>query len=225
MNPRQSIAFIPAVILISGRGSNLQAIIEAVARDELPIKICAVVSSNPRAAGLDYAYRSGISAEIVDPAQFADRPAFDTALTQVIDRYQPRLVVLAGFMRILSADFVTHYWGRMLNIHPSLLPAFTGLDTHRRALEAGVTEHGASVHFVTHELDGGPVILQARVPVLSDDTLETLAARVLELEHRIYPQAIRLYAEGRVGLTADSQAVMRQLAPQSCPEFHAETSV
>ncbi|MDO9371749.1 MAG: phosphoribosylglycinamide formyltransferase [Gammaproteobacteria bacterium] len=195
---------LPTVILISGRGSNLHAILRAVAGQALPIAIRAVISNRPDAPGLTLARDAGIPAEILDHTAFPDRQGFDDALQALIDSHAPELVVLAGFMRILSPSFVSHYHGRMLNIHPSLLPAFTGLDTHRRALEAGVREHGASVHFVTHALDGGPVVLEARVPVLPGDTAATLGARVLEAEHRIYPQAIRWFAEGRLRLAGNA---------------------
>lgn len=189
-----------SVILISGRGSNLRAIVAAVNREGLPLDLCAVISNRPDAAGLAYARTHGIPARALDHTDFPDRLAFDSALCRLIDEYTPDLVILAGFMRILNRDFVEHYQGRMVNIHPSMLPAFPGLDTHRRALAAGVSEHGASVHFVTGEVDGGPIILQARVPVRAQDTPETLAARVLEQEHIIYPQALRWFAEGRLCL-------------------------
>jgi phosphoribosylglycinamide formyltransferase-1 len=198
MTPRR----LPIVVLISGRGSNLQAIIDAAAAD-LPVDIRAVISNRPGVAGLGRAQRAGITAEVLDHADYPSREAYDQALQRLIDRHRPRLVVLAGFMRILTPGFVAHYRGRMINIHPSLLPAFPGLDTHQRALDAGVREHGASVHFVTDEVDGGPVIIQARVPVLNGDTAEVLAARVLEQEHRIFPQAIRWFAEGRLKLEGE----------------------
>lgn len=186
---------LPIVVLISGRGSNLKAIIDA--NDPL-IEIRAVISNSPQAYGLVYAKQAGIATEVVDHTEKKTRIEFDTALQNCIDSYQPKLVVLAGFMRILTHEFVNHYRGILINIHPSLLPAFKGLNTHKRALEAGVKEHGASVHFVTEELDSGQIIMQARVPVLPDDDEESLAARVLQEEHRIYPQAIRWFAEGRL---------------------------
>ncbi|HLA74739.1 MAG TPA: phosphoribosylglycinamide formyltransferase [Gammaproteobacteria bacterium] len=188
------------MILISGKGSNLQAIIRAVAEQHLALDIKAVISNRPNAPGLLHAQQAGIATETLDHHHFPDRQGFDTALRALIDSYQPRLVVLAGFMRILSSEFVRHYQGRMLNIHPSLLPAFPGLNTHQRALQAGVSEHGASVHFVTQDVDGGPVVIQARIRVTPEDTPETLAARVLEQEHIIYPQALRWFAEGRLRL-------------------------
>ena len=186
------------VVLISGSGSNLQALIDA--QSESPYRIVAVVSNVADAFGLERARRAGIPAEVLSHRAFADRRAYDQALGDLIDRYEPGLVVLAGFMRILTPGFVARYAGRMMNIHPSLLPKYRGLHTHQRALDAGDTEHGASVHFVTDELDGGPLIVQARIPVLPGDDPETLAARVLTREHRIYPLAVRWFAEGRLGL-------------------------
>ncbi|MEW5944546.1 MAG: phosphoribosylglycinamide formyltransferase [Pseudomonadota bacterium] len=182
------------VILISGRGSNMQAILEA----RLPVRIAAVISNKPDAGGLETARSHGIPTRVVNHLNHNGRKAFDAALAATIDEYAPDLVVLAGFMRILTAGFVSRYNGRLLNIHPSLLPAFTGLDTHARALAEGVKIHGCTVHFVTNELDKGPIIVQAAVPVLPDDTEDTLAARVLEQEHKIYPQAVRWFAEGRL---------------------------
>lgn len=191
---------IDVVALISGRGSNLQAIVDGATAGELPVNMAAVISNRPGAAGLQRARRAGIEAIALDHKAFADRAAFDAALRETIERYQPDLIVLAGFMRILTDAFVEHYQGRMLNIHPSLLPKFRGLDTHARALVAGEREHGASVHFVTAGLDEGPVVVQAAVPVHPDDDADTLAARVLVQEHRIYPLAIRWFAEGRLKL-------------------------
>lgn len=185
------------VALISGRGSNLKAIIDAA--DPL-VNIRAVISNRPQAKGLLYAKQAGIPTETVDHTTFKTRTDFDTALQTRIDFYQPRLLILAGFMRILSSGFVAHYRSRLFNIHPSLLPAFRGLQTHQRVLESGIKEHGASVHFVTEDLDAGPVIIQARVPVLPNDDEESLAARVLQVEHRIYPQAIHWFAQGRLQL-------------------------
>jgi phosphoribosylglycinamide formyltransferase-1 len=196
---------LPTVVLISGKGSNLQAIIRAINQQLLPLAIRAVISNRPYAAGLKHAQQAGIPTHILDHDLFTDRPSFDQALRELIDSYTPGLIVLAGFMRILTDAFVTHYLGRMLNIHPSLLPAFPGLNTHRRALDAGVKEHGASVHFVTCDVDGGPVIIQARVPVLTCDTVETLARRVLEQEHIIFPQALRWFAERRLSLTENHE--------------------
>lgn len=188
----------PVVILISGRGSNMRAILDAAGGGELPIDIRAVISNRPRAAGLELAAEAGIHTEVVDHRAYASREDFDTALAECIDRHAPSLVILAGFMRVLTPAFVEHYLGRMLNIHPALLPKFPGLNTHQRALEAGEAEHGASVHFVTPEVDGGPVVVQARVPVLGSDDAASLAARVLEREHEIFPLAVRWFAEGRL---------------------------
>ena len=201
-------AKLPVVVLISGRGSNLHAIIDCVDAGKLPIEIRAVISNRPAAAGLRHASATGIPTEILDHTTYTDRAHFDRALQAAIDRHAPGLVVLAGFMRILTADFVNHYRGRMLNIHPSLLPEFPGLDTHRRVLESGATEHGASVHFVTPDTDGGPVILQAHVPVKSGDTEEILAARLLQEEHRLYPLAILWFATGRISVDDTGQAML-----------------
>jgi len=192
------------VVLISGRGSNLQAILDGARDGDLPIELCAVISNRPDAYGLERARQAGVPAVTLDHRDFAGRAPFEAALLERIDAERADLVVLAGFMRILGVDFVTHYRGRMLNIHPSLLPKFRGLHTHERALAAGEREHGASVHFVTPELDSGPVIVQARVPILPGDDPDTLAARVLEQEHRLYPLAIRWFAEARVVLRDDT---------------------
>jgi phosphoribosylglycinamide formyltransferase-1 len=188
------------VILISGRGSNMEALIAARDAGQLPVNIAAVISNRPNAQGLETAAKAGIATHFIDHQAFAGREAFDAALAECIDGFAPDLVVLAGFMRILSDGFVRHYAGRLMNIHPSLLPSFPGLHTHRRALEEGVRIHGCTVHLVTPALDHGPVIIQAAVPVLDDDTEETLAARILVQEHRIYPQAVRWFAEDRLRL-------------------------
>ncbi len=188
------------VILISGRGSNMEAMIAARDAGQLPVNIAAVIANRPDAKGLETAAAAGIATRCLDHKAFAGREAFDTALAACIDEFAPDLVVLAGFMRILTPDFVRHYEGRLLNIHPSLLPAFPGLHTHQRALDEGVRVHGCTVHFVTAELDHGPVVIQAAVPVLDDDTEDTLSARILRQEHRIYPQAVRWFAEGRLQL-------------------------
>ena len=194
------------VILISGRGSNM----EAIARSVLPgAKIAAVISNRPDAKGLEIARGLGIASLALDHKTFPDRESFDARLMQEIDSFAPGLVVLAGYMRILSDGFVRHYTGRMLNIHPSLLPSFTGLHTHRRALEAGVRLHGATVHFVTPDLDVGPIVIQAAVPVLAEDTEETLAVRVQAQEHRIYPQAVRWFVEGRLAVDATGHVQVR----------------
>jgi len=187
------------VVLISGNGSNLQAIIDAI-RQGLNAEIRAVISNNPAAYGLTRAREADIPAISLDHRHYPNREAYDQDLQTLIDRYQPQLVVLAGFMRILTADFVNHYHGRMLNIHPSLLPKYQGLNTHRRVLEAGDNIHGVSVHFVTPELDGGPVILQAEIPVHPGDSADDLAQRVHQQEHIIYPLVIRWFVEGRLQL-------------------------
>lgn len=186
------------VVLISGRGSNLQALIDGMRAGRLPIDIRAVISDRANAAGLERARAAGIPAHAIERKGFASRDAHEAALAECIDRHAPGLVVLAGFMRILGAAFVRHYRGRMFNIHPSLLPKYRGLHTHRRALEAGDATHGASVHFVTEELDGGPVVVQAETAIAPDDDEHSLARRIQALEHVIYPQAVRLFAERRV---------------------------
>ncbi|MDN4035659.1 phosphoribosylglycinamide formyltransferase [Massilia sp. YIM B02443] len=186
------------VILISGRGSNMEAVVRAAESQKWPARIAAVISNKPEAGGLAFAAARGIPTAVVANKEFATRAEFDAKLQETIDGFAPDLVVLAGFMRILTAPFVEHYAGRMMNIHPSLLPLFPGLGTHQQAIDAGVTEHGATVHFVTAELDHGPAVLQARVPVLPGDTEETLSARVLVEEHKIYPRAVQLFVEGRL---------------------------
>jgi len=182
------------VVLLSGRGSNLRAIVEA----RLPIEIVAVIGNRPQAEGLAYARERGLTAVALDHTGYPDRAAFDARLADEVAQHRPDLVVLAGYMRILSPAFIARFEGRLLNIHPALLPMFPGLNTHERALAEGVKIHGCTVHFVTVELDHGPIVAQAAVPVRADDTPDTLAARVLAQEHRIYPQAIRWFAEGRL---------------------------
>ena len=191
------------VILISGRGSNLQAIIEAVQKDELDVDIKAVISNRPGVAGLERAREAGIPAITLDHKTYANRDEFDQALLQCIDQFEPQLIILAGFMRVLGDDFVNHYRGRMLNIHPSLLPKYPGLNTHQLALDNHDTVHGASVHFVTTELDGGPVVIQVEVPVRAQDSTDSLAARVLQQEHQIFCQAIQWYADKRLKMEHD----------------------
>ena len=193
------------VILISGRGTNLQALLEAA----LPCDIAAVISNRADAKGLDIAKSHGIPTAIIEHRDYPDRGSFDAALAKAIDACAPDIVALAGFMRILGAGFVSRYHGRLINIHPSLLPAYTGLDTHARALQDGVKIHGCTVHFVTHDLDHGPIIIQAAVPVLRDDTKQSLAARVLHEEHRIYAQAIRWLCKDKVALDEQGHAVLR----------------
>jgi phosphoribosylglycinamide formyltransferase-1 len=186
------------VILISGRGSNMEAIVRRCASDRWPAQIAAVIANRPQAAGIAFAREHGIATAVVDHHAFASRDTFDAALAEAIDAHRPDLVVLAGFMRILGDAFVRRYEGRMLNIHPSLLPAFPGLHTHRRALEAGCKASGATVHFVTPQLDHGPIVMQSVVPVLPDDSEQSLAARVLATEHRIYPQAVQWFVSGEL---------------------------
>jgi phosphoribosylglycinamide formyltransferase-1 len=202
------------VILISGRGSNMTAIAEACASESWDARIAAIVSNKPDAAGLAYAQQQGIATVVVDHLAYADRAAFDAALAHAIDAFSPDLLVLAGFMRILSTSFVEHYAGRLLNIHPSLLPAFTGLHTHRRAIEAGCKLAGTTVHLVTPELDHGPIIIQAAVPVLQDDTEDTLANRVLEMECIVYPRAVRWWVHGELDFTDATRVRHRFGAPQ-----------
>ena len=188
------------VVLISGSGSNLQALIDAAAKENSPFRVSAVISNRDDAFGLQRAAKADIETRVVPHTEFNSREEYDPALMAVIDSFNPDLVVLAGFMRILTDDFVRHYHQKLLNIHPSLLPKHKGLHTHRRAIEEGDSLHGASVHFVTEELDGGPVFLQARLDVQSDDTPESLAARVLQREHLIFPLAVSWFAEGRITL-------------------------
>lgn len=207
------------VVLISGRGSNLQALVAADLASspivEQRARIAAVISNRPGAGGLDIARAHGIPTRVVDHTAFAGREPFDRALMAAIDAHAPDWVVLAGFMRVLGHDFVLHYAGRLLNIHPSLLPLFPGLHTHERALAAGMRVHGATVHFVTPDLDSGPIVAQAVVPVVEDDTAERLAARVLEQEHRLYPQVLRWLVSGRARLGKDGRVRFDPPAPEA----------
>ncbi len=191
------------LILISGRGSNLQAIVQRCADQAWPARVVAVISNRPGAEGLAVAEQHGIATAVLDHQPFADRETFDTELARLIDSFAPDLLVLAGFMRILTDGFVAHYAGRLLNIHPSLLPAFAGLHTHRRAIQAGCKVAGATVHFVTPTLDHGAIVAQATVPVLAGDTPQALSDRVLAAEHRMYPEAVRWFVEGDLLLTDD----------------------
>ena len=193
------------VILISGRGSNMQALMEAEA--DLPARIAAVISNKPEAPGLEIARSRGYETIVLDQKSYPDREAFDQRLAEATDAYAPDLVALAGFMRLLGDNFVNHYKGRLINIHPSLLPAFPGLHPHRQALKEGVKVHGCTVHFVTAETDRGPIIIQAAVQVMPGDTEETLAARVLQQEHRIYPEAVRWFMKDRLKLSDNSVEV------------------
>ncbi len=199
------------VVLISGRGSNMEALLTA----GLPVEFAAVISNKAEAKGLQIARELGIHTAVVEHKGYPSREAYDAKLAEVIDSHGADLVCLAGFMRILSEGFVQRYAGRMINVHPSLLPAFTGLDTHARALAAGVKLHGCTVHFVTPQLDAGPIIVQAAVPVLDGDSADSLGARVLDQEHRIYPLAVRWIAEGRIALTADGRTHLQGGSPQA----------
>jgi phosphoribosylglycinamide formyltransferase 1 len=190
-------------ILISGRGSNMSALIEAAAAKDYPAEIVLVVSNRPDAKGLQVAKSKNVPTAIVDHKKFASRDAFETELEKELAAAKVEILCLAGFMRVLADRFVKRWQGRILNIHPSLLPAFKGTDTHKRALEAGVKNHGATVHFVVSELDSGPIVMQAEVPVLAADDPETLAARVINVEHRIYPKALRLLAEGKLKIVGE----------------------
>ena len=194
------------VILISGRGSNMQALLEA----QLPCRIAAVISNRSDAEGLSLAKEHGIPTAVIEHRDYADRDSFDAALARKIDTYNPDFVVLAGFMRIFTTVFVAHYHGKLINIHPSLLPAYGGLDTHARALRDGVKIHGCTVHFVTPDLDHGPIIIQAAVPVMYDDTEQTLAARILHEEHRIYAQALRWLCKDQIELTEQGRVILKR---------------
>jgi phosphoribosylglycinamide formyltransferase-1 len=189
---------LPIAVLISGRGTNMRVIAERAAAGTLPVDVRVVISDQPAAEGLKTAAALNIATRVLEPREFADRPSYDQALVQTLEEYRPKLIVLAGFMRILTPRFIGTFAGRILNVHPSLLPKYRGLHTHRRVLEAGEALHGVSVHFVTEELDGGPVVLQTEVPILPGDSEQTLSARVQQGEHRIYPQAIDWFARGRL---------------------------
>ncbi|MCW8092429.1 phosphoribosylglycinamide formyltransferase [Alteromonas sp. ASW11-130] len=207
---------VPSIcVLISGNGSNLQAIIDAIATGKLEAKIACVISNRTDAYGLTRAEMAGIPAHTLDHNAFDDRENYDYALKELIDRYHPDCVVLAGFMRILTADLVNHYAGKMFNIHPSLLPKYKGLHTHKQAIENGDTEHGVSVHFVTPELDGGPVVIQSRVPVFEDDSEVELAARVQEQERQIYPLVLQWFCSGRLVMHENNAIMDGQRLPLS----------
>ena len=201
------------VILISGRGSNMQAIVRAVRREDWPVRIAAVISNRADAPGLEFAQQQQIPAIVVPSSGHSDRAAFDKLLQEEIDRHAPDLVVLAGFMRILTPAFVEHYAGRMLNIHPSLLPSFPGLHTHRQALAAGVKVHGATVHFVTAALDHGPIVAQQAVAVRADDTEASLAGRVLEIEHQLYVDAIRNFFDDKLSIENGCVRIKDKILP------------
>lgn len=199
------------IVLISGNGSNLQAIIDSIDAGKINGQIVAVISNRSNAYGLERAQNAGIPTEILLNKAYADRNDYDLALMQKIDHFQPDLVVLAGFMRILTTEFVNHYLGRMLNIHPSLLPKYKGLNTHQRVIDAGEKEHGATVHFVTPELDSGPVVLQETIRIQKDETAEQLASRIHQVEHKIYPEAVSWFADSRLHL--DSHTVLLDNQP------------
>ncbi|MFK4446770.1 phosphoribosylglycinamide formyltransferase-1 [Caballeronia udeis] len=201
------------VILISGRGTNMEAVVRACAREGWQAAVAAVISNRPDAAGLAFAAANGIPAAVIDHRDFTTREAFDQALAGIIDGFEPDLVMLAGFMRVLTDAFVEHYAGRMINIHPSLLPCFPGLKTHQQALDAGVRVHGASVHFVTPTLDHGPIVAQAAVPIMAGDDAAALASRVLAVEHIIYPRAVRWFVEGRLAIDGE-RVVLTPPEPQ-----------
>ncbi len=211
------------VVLISGSGSNMQAIAESCIKKEMDGEIVAVISNRPAVAGLDRAEKLGIATDIVDHTEFASREEFDVNLIRAIDEHSPDIIILAGFMRILTPDFVRRYKGKLVNIHPSLLPKYKGLNTHKRALEAGDKKHGVTVHFVSEDLDGGPNIIQAVVPVLDDDNAQTLQVRVQAQEHIIFPIAVKWFIEGRLSMIKgdayfDNQALPEtglQLSPES----------
>lgn len=207
------------VVLISGNGSNLQAILDACQQRRIQARVRAVFSNKASAFGLERAHKAGIHTGVLSARNFASREAFDRQLIQEIDGYHPDVVVLAGYMRILTAPFVNHYLGRLINIHPSLLPAYPGLDTHRRVLEQGDHQHGASVHFVTEQLDAGPVIIQGKVPVLPDDDAVTLSARVHQQEHLIYPQAISWIVDGRLHMRDNAAWLDGRCLPDSGAEL------
>lgn len=210
------------VVLISGSGSNLQALIDGVQAGDLPIALVGVISNRPDVLGLERAEKAGIPHQVLDHKAFTDRESFDRALMETIDSYQPDLVVLAGFMRILTPEFTNHYLGRMLNIHPSLLPKYQGLHTHQRALDAGETRHGVTVHFVTAELDGGPSAIQASVPVLPGDDASSLAKRVQKQEHIIYPLAVKWFAEGKLVMKDGKSWLDSELLTESGYQIYSE---
>ena len=213
------------VVLISGSGSNLQALIDGQNAGTLPITIAAVMSNRPGVLGLERAEKAGIPTQTLDHKAFADRESFDKALALEIDHHQPDLVVLAGFMRILTPAFVRHYQGKMLNIHPSLLPKYQGLNTHQRAIDAGDDIHGVTVHFVTEELDGGPPIIQAHVPIMSDDTADTLAKRVQTQEHIIYPMAVKWFAEKQLSMVDNQVYLAKKILPSNGYQFIEDTKI
>jgi phosphoribosylglycinamide formyltransferase 1 len=210
------------VVLISGSGSNLQALIDGCTQGDLPIEIVAVISNRPNVFGLERATQAGITTALLDHKEFADRESFDCALRDKIDSFQPSLVVLAGFMRILTPEFTQHYVGRMLNIHPSLLPKYQGLHTHQRAIDAGDSRHGVTVHFVTAELDGGPAVIQASVPILEGDDASSLAKRVQQQEHVIYPLAVKWFANHDLRMIDGKSVLKGEPLPSSGYQIHSD---
>ncbi|MGK0499816.1 MAG: phosphoribosylglycinamide formyltransferase-1 [Oceanicoccus sp.] len=220
-SPSDSSGICNIVILVSGSGSNLQSFIDSAQAGQLNANIAAVFCNRPGAYGLERATNAGIATELLDHTQFNSREAFDTELVQLIDKYHPDLVILAGFMRILTPAFVQHFHGRLLNIHPSLLPNYPGLHTHQRAIDAGDDIAGATVHFVTEQLDGGPAIIQASVNISTDDTADTLAKRVLGQEHQIYPLAAQWFAQGRLTLEGNYAILDQQSLPVSGQLFNS----
>jgi phosphoribosylglycinamide formyltransferase 1 len=211
-------------VLISGSGTNLQAILDAIDAGSLEARVTLVLSNRADAGGLQRARRAGVDTAVIDHRDYPDRPAFDHAMIRELDAHGADTVALAGFMRILSSDFVRHYDGRLINIHPSLLPLHRGLHTHARALEAGDREHGCSIHFVTEELDGGPLIAQARLPILANDTPETLSKRVQEYEHGLYPEVLQWRAAGRLRLTTQGVALDGEILPPQGRQWAPEAS-
>lgn len=209
------------VILISGRGSNMRALLEAEYSGSEPVQFVCVISNKADAPGLQTAAAYGVPTEVLEHRPFPNRASFDAALAEHIDAYRPDIVVLAGFMRVLTEDFVRHYANRLINVHPALLPAFPGLDTHARAISAGVKLHGCTVHFVTPEVDAGPIIAQAAVPVLADDTPDTLAARVLQQEHRLFPLVVGWLAQGRVRMCENGTVVVQPLGNRTTTDADA----
>lgn len=208
-----------AVVLISGSGSNLQALIDQVTSDVLPIEISLVISNKPQAYGLERASKAGIKTTVVDHTRFDSRQAFDHALMSSIDEVEPDIVVLAGFMRILTAEFVNHYQNRLVNIHPSLLPKYPGTNTHQRALDANENWHGASIHFVVPEVDAGPIILQGRLPIKAEDSTETLQQRIHTIEHKLYPLAVKWFAEGRLSIANGEVLLDGENSPEQLQSF------
>ncbi|HEY9459484.1 MAG TPA: phosphoribosylglycinamide formyltransferase [Paralcaligenes sp.] len=203
------------VVLISGRGSNMQTIVHSAREQAVPANVCAVIANKADARGLQWAHEQGIETRLVSHRDYSSRGEFDQALVQVIDAYRPDYVLLAGFMRVLTPEFVEHFNGRLINIHPSLLPAFPGLHTHQQALDTGVQWHGCTIHFVTSMLDSGPILAQGAVPVYSDDTSDSLADRVLQIEHKLYARVVQWLAEGRVSLDSAQRVRVRGIATRS----------